>query len=336
MVDGRTARYRLIALGTGDPLTEFGRDVAAGLTATPKRLACRYFYDAEGSALFDAICEVPEYYLTRAETAILRSHAGDIAACFPGEVTLVELGSGSAVKTRLLLEAFLYSRSQLRYVPIDICRPILESSAPKLLHEFPNLEIIAVAAEYHQGLQQLRAEADRPKLILWLGSNIGNFDRPEAARFLIQVRATMTAADRLLIGVDLRKDKAILEAAYDDAAGVTAAFNLNLLARINRELDGDFDLSAFQHRAVYEEVEGCIEMYLVSTRAQHVRIGRLGLEIAFAAGERVHTEDSYKYSPAEIADLCAAAALAIEHSYYDAEGRFSVCLLRGASRIERG
>jgi len=317
-------------IDTSDPLTEFSRDVAAGLTASPKRLDCRYFYDAEGSALFDAICELPEYYLTRAETAILRTHAGDIAAGFPGDVTLVELGSGSAVKTRLLLDAFLRSRSHLRYVPIDICRPVLEASAAKLLREYPNLEITAVAAEYHQGLQQLQTETERPKLILWLGSNIGNFDRPDAARFVSQVRAAMTAADRLLIGVDLRKDKAILEAAYDDAAGVTAAFNRNLLARINRELDGDFDLDAFGHRAVYAEAEGRVEMYLVSTRAQTVRIGRLGLEIAFAAGERVHTENSYKYSPAEIADLCAAAGLAMEHSYFDAERRFCVCVLRGA------
>ena len=322
-------RWRLIVLSAGDPLTEFGRDVAAGLTASPKRLACRYFYDAEGSALFDAICELPEYYLTRTETAILRAHAGDIAAGFPGDATLVELGSGSAVKTRLLLEAFLRNRSGLRYKPIDICRPVLEASAAKLLHEFANLEITAVAAEYHQGLQQLRAEADRPKLILWLGSNIGNFGRSEAARFLGQVRETMTAADRLLIGVDLRKDKAILEAAYDDAAGVTAAFNLNLLARINRELDGTFDLRAFGHRAVYDEVEGRIEMYLVSTRHQRVRIGRIGLEIAFAAGEMVHTENSYKYSPAEIANLCTAAGLAIEQSYFDAERRFCVSLMRG-------
>jgi L-histidine N-alpha-methyltransferase len=329
MPEDCAARCRLIVLDSGDPLIQFGRDVASGLTAFPKRLACRYFYDAQGSALFDAICELPEYYLTRAETAILRAHAGDIAAGFSDNVTLVELGSGSAVKTRLLLEAFLRNRSGLRYKPIDICRPVLEASAAKLLHEFAYLEITAVAAEYHQGLQQLQAEVDRPKLILWLGSNIGNFDRAEAASFLREVRETMTAADRLLIGMDLRKDKAILEAAYDDAAGVTAAFNLNLLARINRELDGTFDLGAFQHRAVYEEVEGRIEMYLVSTRPQRVRIGRIGLEVSFDAGEMVHTENSYKYSPAEIADMCATAGLAIEQSYFDAERRFCVCLMRG-------
>jgi dimethylhistidine N-methyltransferase len=328
MQKGCAARWRLIEMGTGDARIEFGRDVATGLTASPKRLACRYFYDAEGSALFDAICELPEYYLTRTETAILRAHAGDIAASIPGDVTLVELGSGSAIKTRLLLEAFLRRRPQLRYVPIDICRPVLEASADRLLREFANLEITAVAAEYHQGLQQLRAEANRPRLILWLGSNIGNFDRAEATRFLSQVRGTMTAADRLLIGVDLRKDKAILEAAYDDSAGVTAAFNLNLLARINRELDGTFDVRAFRHRAVYEETEGRIEMYLVSTRPQRVHIGGIGLEIAFAAGEMVHTENSYKYSPEEIANLCAAVGLAIEHCYFDAERRFCVCLMR--------
>jgi L-histidine N-alpha-methyltransferase len=330
MVEDCSTRCRQIVLSAGDPLTEFGREVTAGLTVSPKRLSCRFFYDAEGSALFEAICELPEYYLTRAESAILRSHAGDIAACFLGDVTLIELGSGNAIKTRLLLQAFLRGRSQLRYVPIDICQPVLQASAAKLLHEFPGLEIVAVAAEYRQGLQQLHAEGDRPKLILWLGSNIGNFERPEAARFLSQVRATMTAADRLLVGVDLRKDKLVLESAYDDAAGVTAAFNLNLLARINRELDGTFDLHAFQHRAVYEEIEGRVEMYLVSTREQRVRIGQLGLEVSFAAGELLHTENSYKYSPEEIAELCAASTLTAEHCYFDAERKFCLCLLRKA------
>jgi L-histidine Nalpha-methyltransferase len=311
-----------------DPLAEFGRDVLAGLTASPKRLSCRYFYDGEGSRLFDAICEQPEYYLTRAETAILRSHAGALASGFVGDVTLVELGSGSAIKTRLLLDAFLKGRRAVRYVPIDICRPVLESCAAGLAERYPSLEIMAVAGEYHKGLQLLRTESDRPKLILWLGSNIGNFERGEAARFLRQVRDTMTRSDRLLVGVDLRKDRKILEAAYDDAAGVTALFNLNLLGRINRELGGDFDLRAFRHRAVYDEVVGRIEMYLVSTRAQRVRIGRLGLEVAFAAGEAVHTEDSYKYSLEELSALADAAGLAFEHSYFDSEERFCLGTFR--------
>jgi L-histidine N-alpha-methyltransferase len=327
MAANHAGRYRLIELSANDPLVEFSRDVAAGLTASPKRLSCRYFYDREGSRLFEAICELPEYYLTRAETEILRRHAGEIAAQFPGDVTLVELGSGSAVKTCLLLEACLDGTRTVRYVPIDICRPVLEESSAGLLRRFPALEIVAVAAEYHEGLQQLRTESRRPKLILWLGSNIGNLDRSEAAEFLHQVRDTMMPADRLLVGVDLRKDRAVLEAAYDDAAGVTARFNKNLLTRINCELAGDFDITAFRHRAVYAEPAGRIEMYLVSTRSQRVRIGRLGLEVALGAGEMVHTENSYKYSLAEIDAAVRAAGLGTQQRWLDTAGRFCLNLL---------
>lgn len=319
-------RFRLVELTAGDPVAEFATDVAAGLTAKPKHLSCRYFYDGEGSRLFAAICELPEYYLTRAETEILQRHARDIAALFPGDVTVIELGSGNSVKTRLLLKALVPGR-WVRYVPIDIWRPVLEESAADLLQRFPALEIVAVAAEYHEGLRHLRSESDRPRLILWLGSNIGNFTREEAAAFLRRIRDTMTPADRMLVGVDLRKDRAVLEAAYDDAAGVTAAFNLNLLARINHELDGNFDLSAFQHRAIYNEELGRIEMYLVSTRAQTVTIGRIGLTARFAAGETIHTENSYKYSLAEIQAVAAAAGLQDERSWQDAAGRFELHLL---------
>lgn len=320
-------RFRLVELTRGDPSAEFVSDVTAGLSAEPKQLSCRYFYDDEGSRLFEAICELPEYYLTRAETEILTRHARDIAALFEGDVTVIELGSGNAVKTRLLLEALLPGR-RVRYVPIDIWRPVLEHSAADLLRRFPLLEIVAVAAEYHEGLRQLRSESDRPRLILWLGSNIGNFTREEAAQFLHRVRETMTPADRLLVGVDLRKDRAILEAAYDDAAGVTAAFNLNLLARINHELGGNFDLGAFRHRAVYDKDLGRIEMYLDSTRAQSVTIGRIGLTARFEAGEAIHTENSYKYTLAEIETVATAAGLQSERYWQDAAGRFQVHLLR--------
>jgi dimethylhistidine N-methyltransferase len=319
-------RFRLVELNGGDPVAEFATDVAAGLTAKPKHLSCRYFYDGEGSRLFAAICELPEYYLTRAETEILERHARDIASLFQGDVTLIELGSGNAVKTRLLLETLLPGR-RVRYVPIDIWRPVLEESAADLLRRFPPLEIVAVAAEYHEGLRHLRSESDRPRLILWLGSNIGNFTREEAAAFLRRVRDTMTPADRMLVGVDLRKDRAVLEAAYDDAAGVTAAFNLNLLARINHELDGNFDLSAFQHRAIYNEDLGRIEMYLVSTQAQNVTIGRIGLTVRFAAGETIHTENSYKYSLAEIQAVATAAGLQDVRYWQDTAGRFELHLL---------
>jgi dimethylhistidine N-methyltransferase len=326
MASDSMPRFRLVEQTRGDPVAEFATDVAAGLTAKPKHLSCRYFYDREGSRLFAAICELPEYYLTRAETEILERHAGEIASLFKGDVTVIELGSGNAVKTRLLLKALLPGR-RVRYVPIDIWRPVLEESAADLLQRFPPLEIVAVAAEYHEGLRHLRSESDRPRLILWLGSNIGNFTRSEAADFLRRIRDTMTSADRMLVGVDLRKDRAVLEAAYDDAAGVTAAFNLNLLARINHELDGNFDLSAFQHRAIYNEVLGRIEMYLVSARDRSVTIGRIGLTVRFAAGETIHTENSYKYSLAEIHGVATAAGLRDQCFWQDGAGRFELHLL---------
>jgi dimethylhistidine N-methyltransferase len=328
MANDSTPSFRLVELAVGDPSAEFARDVADGLTAAPKRLACRYFYDREGSRLFEAICKLPEYYLTRAEAAILHDHAQEIADGFPADATVIELGSGTAVKTQLLLKALLRTRRRVRYVPIDICRPVLEESSAGLLQKFPGLEIVAVAAEYHEGLERLASESACPKLILWLGSNIGNFDRTEAAAFLRRIHNTLQPDDRMLVGFDLRKERAVLEAAYDDAAGVTAAFNLNLLARINRELDGDFDLGAFRHRAIYDPGLGRIEMYLVSTRSQRVTIGRLGLQIEFAAGETIHTENSYKYSLREMDVVSKSAGLQAERCWQDAEGRFSLHLLR--------
>jgi L-histidine Nalpha-methyltransferase len=323
-------RFRLLAVPPRRRQAALAEDVAAGLTASPKRLSCRYFYDREGSRLFEEICRLPEYYPTRAETAILRAHAGEVADRFVSDTTLIELGSGSAVKTRLLLEAFLRRRPALRYVPVDISRGILEESSLELLAAYPGLEILAVAGEYQEGLRYLETEVDGPKLILWLGSNIGNFERAEAAAFLRRVRETTAGGDALLVGIDLRKDRAVLEAAYDDSRGVTAAFNRNLLVRINRELGGHFDPDAFRHRAVYNEGEGRVEMYLVSTRAQRVTIDRLGLEVAFAEGEAVHTENSYKYSPAEITALAGAAGLRLERQWLDPERRFSLNLFAPA------
>jgi dimethylhistidine N-methyltransferase len=320
-------RFRLIASAPEDRRAAFARDVRAGLTASPKRLSCCYFYDQEGSLLFEAICDLPEYYVTRAEEEVLRAHAGEVVAGLPPPVCLVELGSGTSSKTRLLIEELLRRQGSLLYVPLDICRVVLEDSARELLRDYAGLEVLAVAAEYREGLRHLAAEGARSRLILWLGSNVGNFGRDEAAAFLRRVRETMTAADRLLLGVDLRKDRAVLEPAYDDARGVTAEFNRNLLGRINRELGGHFDLSGFRHRAFYDDEAGRVEMHLVSERAQRVRIDALGLEAEFAAGEAVHTENSYKYSLAEIDALASAAGLRPEARWADAAGRFSVNLL---------
>jgi L-histidine Nalpha-methyltransferase len=327
-------RFRLIVTSPANRHASLARDVCAGLRAEPKRLPCCWFYDQAGSLLFEAICELPEYYLTRAEREILEAHADEVAARLPPRTTLVELGSGSAVKTRLLIAAFLRRQEALLYMPMDICRPVLEDSSLELLRQYPTLKVTAIAAEYQEGLRHVPQEPDRPKLILWLGSNVGNFDRPEAAAFLRQVRLTMAPADRLLIGVDLRKGRAVLEPAYDDAQGVSAAFNLNLLARINRELGGHFDLARFRHRAVYNEAAGRIAMYLVSSVAQRVRIDALDLEVAFAADEAIHTENSYKYSAAEIDSLASAAGLRREAEWLDSQRRFSLNLLAPAALTE--
>ena len=319
------AAERLVLVETGAGLaSDFAADVRAGLTARRKRLSCRYLYDAAGSALFEEICDLPEYYLTRAELSILEARADAIVSGCARDAALVELGSGSARKTRTLIDAMLRRRDVLRYVPIDISRAMLLESARELVAGYPTLEVHAIAAEYRAGLRLLRRQRAQPKLVLWLGSNVGNFGRAEAARFLRGVRAALTDRDRLLMGVDLRKPPAVLEAAYDDAAGVTARFNLNLLGRINRELGGDFDLDAFAHRARWNPRWGRVEMHLVSRRAQRVRIRRLGLEVAFAAGEGIFTESSYKYSLDEIERLARASGFVVEEHWLDAQRRFSL------------
>jgi dimethylhistidine N-methyltransferase len=310
--------------------SSFAADVRRGLTAPRKQLACRYFYDAEGSALFERICALPEYYLTRTELAILRQHARAIVRSCSAGAVLVELGSGSAMKTRVLLETALARSSPVRYVPIDISRSMLAESSRSLLDAYAGVEITAVAAEYRAGLQWLTGHPWPVKLILWLGSNVGNLGRNEAARFLRAVRATMTGRDRLILGVDLRKPRALVEAAYDDAAGVTAAFNKNLLARINRELGGHFDLDAFDHRATWNERVGRVEMRLVAARPQLVRIDALALAVRFSAGEAIFTESSYKYSLDEIDRLAVASGLSVEARWLDPDARFSVNLLRAA------
>ena len=298
------------------------------MRASPKRLSCRFFYDRDGSRLFELICDLPEYYLTRTEHRILQERAVQIVCQAPVDTTLVELGSGSAVKTRVLIEAFLERRGRLLFAAVDISPTALEESSVELLDLYPNLQVLTVAAEYRQGLDRLRETLSGPKLILFLGSNIGNFERPDAVRFLKLVRSTLTPPDRLLVGIDLRKDREVLEAAYDDPRGITARFNQNILARINRELGGRFDLETFRHRAIYNGEEGRVEMFLVSTCAQKVAIEDLGMEVGFAEGEAIHSENSYKYSTAEIDELAAASGLAIQSQWFDGDRRFSLNLLK--------
>jgi L-histidine N-alpha-methyltransferase len=320
-------RLRLHKL-TADTAGDFAEDVRRGLASQRKALPPKYFYDELGSHLFDAICLLPEYYLTRAEGEIFERHAREIVAAARAgarRVTLFELGSGSASKTRRIIEALLEGQGGLKYVPVDISPAALEASASALLGDYARLSVTAYAADYDTALPRLGAELEDESraLVLFLGSNVGNFDRAEARSFLRRVRATLRAGDRLLLGADLKKDAATLEAAYDDGLGVTAAFNLNLLARINRELGADFRVRDFRHVALYDDGEGRVEMHLESVREQAVRIKALGLDVNFAAGERIHTENSYKYSPDELSALASETGFERARTWLDARGRFS-------------
>jgi len=320
------SRYTLRETPAEREAADFAEAVATGLSQAAKSLPCRFLYDARGSQLFEAICELPEYYLTRAEHEILVARADAIAERFDAPAALAELGSGSARKTRILIEAFLARHGALRYVPIDISRSALAASAEGLLARYPGLEVHAIASEYREGVRLLRASMSGSKLVAWLGSNVGNFDRSEAAGFLRRVRAALAPCDRLLLGVDLRKSREVLEAAYDDAQGVTARFTLNLLRRIDRQLGGRFGSHSFTHRARWREDEGRIEIQLVSRSRQRIPIAALGRDFAFARGEAIHVEDSFKYSPAEIDELLKAAALRCDARWLDAQERYCLVL----------
>lgn len=319
------ARLTLIGGPERDARRDFAEDVRAGLTSRPKWLSARHLYDARGSELFAEICEQPEYYPTRTEGAILREIAPKLAARFDRAPQLVELGSGSAEKTRALIEALIAHHGALTYEPIDISRSALELSAEELLGAYPELEVCAVADEYLSGLRQLAAIPERsesPRLVVWLGSSIGNFHREEAARFLTVLRGSLRPEDRLLVGFDRRKDAATLEAAYDDAAGVTAAFIRNLLDRIDREFGSAFDSAAWGYQARYDVDLGRVEMTLECPDARSVAIPGLDLEVPFEAGERIHVENSYKYSDDEIRALAESAGLGVLEHWTDADERF--------------
>jgi len=240
-----TERFEMVT-SPARATTSFGDDVATGLASPQKQLSCHWLYDDRGSQLFEQICELPEYYPTRSEHSILEKRGDEIVEGFDVPPSLVELGSGSATKTRLLIESLLSHHGSLTFVPIDISHTMLQASAESLLAEYPDLNVHAIAGEYEAGLRWLEEAAPSPRLILWLGSSVGNLDRGSAAEFLSQVARSLGPQDRLLLGVDLRKSSRVLERAYDDDAGVTARFNLNLLTRINRELGADFDLEALR------------------------------------------------------------------------------------------
>jgi dimethylhistidine N-methyltransferase len=332
------ARLRLHTLAREDDAqVVFADDVRRGLTSQPKRLFPKYFYDALGSRLFEAICLLPEYYLTRAEDEILSRYADEIVGAISDpHVTLVEFGSGSSTKTRHLIDALLSRQSSLTYVPIDISSSALESGARTLLDSYARLRIKAYAADYDSALARLKDDATKRgrTLALFLGSNIGNFDAREAEEFLRKVRGSMQAGDALLVGADLKKDAKVLEDAYNDPLGVTTAFNLNLLARINRELGADFDLKSFRHVARYDERAGRVEMYLESLREQTVRVRALSLEVHFAARERIHTENSHKYDLATLDALASRSGFARARTWLDEQKRFSSNLFTALAESE--
>jgi L-histidine N-alpha-methyltransferase len=310
-----------------EPRAGLAEDVRRGLSSQPKRFLPKYFYDQLGSQLFEAICLLPEYYLTRAENEILEHYADEIVSSVEGDTTLLEMGSGSASKTRLIIEALLRKQRELLFIPVDISASALDSSSRILLQSYPQLRIEAYAADYFAGLAELEKQQRSRTLALFLGSNVSNFDPDEALKFLHALRQVLRAGDALLLGADLKKESRVLEAAYNDALGVTAAFNLNVLARINRELGGNFDLTAFKHRASYNEAAGRVEIYIESRRAQTVSIGQLEMEVEFGEGEQIHTENSYKYDLNDIASLASETGFVHGRTWLDSQERFSSNLL---------
>jgi dimethylhistidine N-methyltransferase len=320
-------RLTIHRLAHGGDANAFASDVRAGLTRPAKALPPKYFYDELGSRLFEAICFLPEYYLTRAEGDILRMHSEEIVSSVEGPVRLLELGSGSAEKTRYLIEALLANQSRLHYLPVDISDSSLELASQRLLRLYPGLRITAFAADYFTALQALAArvpaDTDCRTVALFLGSNIGNFGRDESRQFLHAVRKLLRPGDALLLGADLKKSRDVLIPAYDDSLGVTAAFNLNLLSRINRELGGNFDVSKFQHSAIFNEELGRIEIHLVSREPQVVRIRAIDLEITFAEGETIRTENSYKFDRDVLAVLARDTGFSLANTWYDDGHLFS-------------
>jgi dimethylhistidine N-methyltransferase len=295
-------------------------EILAGLRATPKRLSPAYLYDRRGSQLFEAICDLPEYYLTRTETGILARFAHEMAACIGERALLLEPGSGSSRKTRLLLDAL---PDLAAYVPVDISRSHLLAAAHGVQAAYPQLEVLPVCADFTQRYTLPASRCPPLRVVVFFpGSTLGNFDAPEAVRLLERMHDNAGRGGGLLVGIDLAKDPAILERAYNDAAGVTAAFNMNLLVRLNRELAADFDPGSFRHEAVWVPAQSRIEMHLVSAREQTVHLA--GERVQFAAGERLVTEHCHKYTAESFASQARAAGWTPRRAWTDADGYFSV------------
>jgi L-histidine Nalpha-methyltransferase len=313
-------------VATAAKVDQLANDVLTGLSRSPKELSPVWFYDEFGSLLFDSICELPEYYLTRTELAIMEEHAPEMAQLLGPQSALIEYGSGTSLKTRLLLDHMV---APWAYVPVDIARDHLFEAASTLARDYPALRIVPVCADFTQPFELPKhlSRAQR-RVVYFPGSTIGNFTTDAARSLLSGMRSLVGRDGAVLIGIDLKKDVDVLERAYNDAAGVTAEFNLNALRHINRELGANFDIDAFEHRAVWVESESRIEMHLISKRDQTIEIG--GTRVAFKRGEHMRTECSHKYTAESFANLAASAHLVATRSWTDAEQKFCVQLLEPA------
>ena len=312
-----------------DPaLTE---EVRAGLQKTPKRLSSRFFYDAEGSRIFQAIMHAPEYYLTRSEYEIIATYRTDLLRLFAPDnrpFELVELGAGDGLKTKLLLDHFAEEEADFAYVPVDISVDALDGLVADISQQWPALRVQPRHDDYFNALQQLSEASDARRVVLFLGSNIGNFTPDEAVGFYQQLYDRLRPGDLVLTGFDLQKHPAIIHAAYNDRAGLTRDFNLNLLRRINRDLDADFDLSTFDHYEAYSPETGEARSYLVSQVAQTVQIGALDLVVSFESGEIIHTEISRKFTRAQIEQLAGVTGFSVAGWFTDAKGYFADVLFK--------
>ena len=308
--------------------TRAGAAVRRGLSLDPKRLPPWLFYDETGSRLFDRITELPEYYLTRTERSIMAAHAAAIIerATDGARLRIAELGAGSATKTCLLLAAAVEQQRKVLYEPIDVSASALRSARRRIEAEIAGVTVIPRIMDYTNGLGFAPLHQGERRLVLYIGSSIGNFEPGEALALLRRVRATLRRGDAILLGIDLVKDRDVLLEAYDDAAGVTAAFNRNMLVRLNRELGADFNPLAFAHRAFWNSSQSRIEMHLESRRTQRVYFAGLDMTVPFAAGETIHTENSYKYGPGQPEAILAQAGFEPTHSWTDEKNWFAVCL----------
>lgn len=312
----------------GQPVSydlEFAQDVITGLQQQPKKLASKYFYDGAGSRLFQQIMDLPEYYLTRTEFKILEEQKAEITSFFnPNSFFhLVELGAGDGLKTKILLRQLLENNVNFEYVPVDISEDALNQLQDSLKQELPNLKTEAFAGDYFKALKWLQKNKSDRKVVLFLGSNIGNFEDGGDFAFLEQIRQNLNPGDQLLMGFDLQKDPRVIRQAYDDAAGVTAAFNLNLLHRMNRELGADFNLENFEHFTDYDPLTGTIKSYLVSKIAQTITFSVLNHTVSFAAWEAIHTENSHKYSLPQIEQMGQQVGLKVTQLFTDEKHYFA-------------